>query len=749
MFLEAFERFIEKRGKLPFAIIAIIIIIVYGQAAFFEFVSWDDGFHIYDNDNVKDVVGSLKSIFSFFQKPQELPLSFFLWSVLGKLSSLFPSELSKEGFNPFLYHAFNLLLHLANGALVYSILRKLIKPLIPCLLGALLFALHPLQVEPVVWVSGMKELLSSTFVLCIIYLLLPTRSTGDNVSQPRGKIASASKGLSRQERRLQEKKARKKNREITPPENAPLAQMGVPGKNDNVKTQILLSTLFLLGILTKPTALVAFPIVVTLLLLIDRKSVRQFSPMLILWAVIGGYFALITKQIQSDSDIGEIPSVVSRFFVAGDAIAFYIYKTVMPTNLTIDYGRTPFTVLQSKVAFLTSVPALLLVLYVFFNRKVPSVIKEAFLLLLLPLTPVLGFIPFLFQNHSTVADRYMYLSMLGVSLASAYGLSRLRTKGLWVAASFIVVLGILSFWQTKHWNDGMALYQHALAANPESDMAYHNLGRTLADKKKYKEAIQYYKKSLQLDPDYVGAYHSLGKAQFELGQQSEGIVNMLQAVNLKPDYADGHYDLANAYQEIDSSQKAIFHYRRVLAVEPENHRAYNNMGNTLVASQDTSSAIRCYKKAIELSPRYSGYVINLARLNEDTRKQISTQVASAESLNDAGKLNDLGVYYATNQNLSKAIECFEKALRVDSTNVDALSNLANASMISGDFEKAIELYDRSIELDSTKDNAYYNKGVALHRQNRISEAIVWYQKALEVNQGNRKAREVLKNLGIQ
>jgi tetratricopeptide (TPR) repeat protein len=341
----------------------------------------------------------------------------------------------------------------------------------------------------------------------------------------------------------------------------------------------------------------------------------------------------------------------------------------------------------------------------------------------------------------------MYLSMLGVTLACAYGLSRLRTKGLWVAASIIFVLGILSFWQTRYWNDGMALYQHALAANPESDMAYHNLGRTLGDKKKYKEAIQYYKKALELDPDYVGAYHNLGKSQFELGQQSEGIVNMLQAVNLKPDYADGHYDLANAYQEIDSSQKAIFHYRRVLAVEPENHRAYNNMGNALVALQDTSSAIGCYKKAIELSPRYSGYVANLARLNEDARKQVSTQVASAESLNDAGKLNDLGVYYATNQNLPKAIECFEKALRVDSTNVDALSNLANASMISGDFEKAIELYDMSIALDSTKDNAYYNKGVALHRQKRVSATVEWYRKALEVNQGNKQAREVLRNLG--
>ena len=160
------------------------------------------------------------------------------------------------------------------------------------------------------------------------------------------------------------------------------------------------------------------------------------------------------------------------------------------------------------------------------------------------LLPMLGVVPFSFQAYSTVADRYMYLAMLGPALALAWGL--MRVNRLWVAVSCTVILGVLGLrcaWQVHYWRDTVALFDHALTVNPRSSVAYNTLGMVLAAQNRLPEATRYYTEAIRLPMRNPQAHNNLGNALSRQGKTSEAIQQYREALRLKPTFAQAHNNL--------------------------------------------------------------------------------------------------------------------------------------------------------------------------------------------------------------
>jgi tetratricopeptide (TPR) repeat protein len=220
------------------------------------------------------------------------------------------------------------------------------------------------------------------------------------------------------------------------------------------------------------------------------------------------------------------------------------------------------------------------------------------------LLPVLGFIPFGFQNMSTVTDRYLYLSMLGPSLAFAWLFSSSRSRFLRVMfVLFLGVLGVRSALQLRFWQNNDVLFEHALELNPASWMAQFNVGVGLAAQGKQDEAIARYRIALGLRPGYAHALNNLGNAMLAKGQLEDAVEYYQQALRSEPDAPDIHFNLATVFVKINRLDEAGEHLMKSLQAEPNNAATYGKVAEVLFKQRRGAEAIAAYRKALEIDPQ--------------------------------------------------------------------------------------------------------------------------------------------------
>ncbi|HUB26327.1 MAG TPA: hypothetical protein VL992_12930, partial [Tepidisphaeraceae bacterium] len=360
--------------------------------------------------------------------------------------------------DPTFFHTANLLLHFGSGWLCFLILRALVKSDWAAAGGAMLFLVHPLQAEPVAWATGMKDVLSGFLSLATIWAYVQFV-----------------------ERRQ--------------------------------KANYALATfLFLLALLAKPSAVTVPLICLIVEVLIQNGSWRRSVCWLTPWLIPAAAIAIVSSMVQPAARVDAGP-IWARPLVAGDALAFYLGKLVWPVRLAIYYGRTPRWVIHFRW-WTSIVPVAMAVLIARIGNRRWIAAAAIFVAALLP---VLGFWPFLFQIHSTVADRYMYLAMLGPALALATLLSRCGRIALPGMAVVLALLGILSFVQTGYWRDSQTLYQHAIVVNPASFDAHNNLGVVFASRGDVPAATDQYQICIDLNPRYVPAYRYVADADAAKG----------------------------------------------------------------------------------------------------------------------------------------------------------------------------------------------------------------------------------------
>jgi hypothetical protein len=435
-------------------LLALLSILVFGRSLGNGFVTWDDEPLIYGNANIAlPTAGGLKRQWTAPHIYLYIPLTYTAWWAIARLEQVHAGEIVP--LDPAAFHAGNMAVHILSVMVVFGLLRRLVGRDWPAAAGAAMFAVHPLQVEAVAWATGMKDLLGGFLSLAALAVYVA----------------------------------------------------GVQDTRAGRRGWIVATALFAAALLAKPSTVVTPLIAGVVDWLILRRPLKSVAQALWFWLVMAAGSALLTRHFQPAVEVAAGPWW-ARPLVAGDALTFYLRKLAWPIHLGMDYGRTPASVLAGDAAILGWIAPAAIALILWKAHR--AELTAAAIIFVIALLPVLGWVPFEFQIVSTVADRYMYVAMLGPGLALAYGATRIpRAPAVTLCGAALLFWSVLSWLQVGVWHDSASLYQHALTVNPESLTATQDLAVVYDRSGQSARAIDLYLRAVEIDPQRAEGYDNL------------------------------------------------------------------------------------------------------------------------------------------------------------------------------------------------------------------------------------------------
>jgi protein O-mannosyl-transferase len=604
------------------------------------------------------------------------------------------------------YHLVNVTLHAISAVLLVRVLRRLGLP--GAWLAGALWALHPVQVESVAWMSELKNTLSGVFYFgaALFYL------------------------------RFDSKRASKDY----------FAALG----------------LFVLGFLAK-SAIDTLPAALLILLYWKRGKINwrtDVRPLLpFFFAAIGS--GLVTAGIERIVIGAKGPefhfTLIDRGLIAGRAIWFYLGKLVWPADLIFSYPRWQ---IDPSVwwQYLFPASALALAGGLLWLRKLlgrgPAV---AFMYFVVMLIPALGFVNIYPFRYSFVADHFQYLASVGPLVLLSAGIEKLRRVSvhfhkLLAPALCTVLLCLLcaATWrQSGNYRDIETLWRATIAGNPNSWLAHNNLGAILLDDGKIGEAISEDRQAMRIEPGFPETYDNLGNALFKAGHTDEAISMFREALRIDPASAEVEDNLGNALLKKGAVGEATSAFSDALKLDPRDANAQNGLGNAFLKEGHKAEAIAAFGEALSLDPANADAHNNIGNtLLQDGRiqeaiTQYGEALRSNPSLADAHY--NLGDALLQQGEPVKAINEFRDAIRLDPSSADAWYNLGNALSQQGQTEEAISEYRQALNLNPHNAKAHNNLGLALSAQGQTQEAVTEFLKAVDIDPSDAEAHF---NLGI-
>lgn len=463
---------LHLRSNFWITLFGLAVLFVYGQTLFFGFVS-DDVPYVLGHPALQNSA-DWRSLWEASFAGLYIPVTYTAWLGAVSISRTF-FDLS-HGVSAFPFHMLNLLLHFLNACLIFFFLKQRKFSQVAAGLGAVAFLLFPLQLEPVSWVTGLKDVLSAFLGLLALFLFV---KAGD------------------------ERDTRRAGAELT-----------------------LASLAFFLALLAKPGVISIILMALILLFWSPPLRLRVSMIVLLLWIVVSLWMIYVTQDIQSSEDPilkwGMIPSLMQRFQVALDAMLFYFKKILWPLPLGFDYGRSP-DVAISSYAWVGGGMVFLFIILAYLRQSLRPFVL-ALLVFIAGLLPTLGLIPFQFQVTSTVADRYAYLAALGLAIFVALLIQNIRLRFL------VVMLGVVFvFWasidlrECSNWKTNETLFTNALKTNPQSWFALEALAAIQRMKHDYVGAEQLYRRAIEVQPTDSNAWGWLGETYLILGKSEDAM----------------------------------------------------------------------------------------------------------------------------------------------------------------------------------------------------------------------------------
>jgi len=644
------------RGCVFGLLLAAVTILVYRPAWNGGFL-WDDDEYVINNDLLTASDGLRRIWFSLDSPSQYFPLTY----------STFRIEHALWGLNTTGYHWVNLLLHVGNALLVWAVLARLKVP--GAWLAAGIFALHPVQVESVAWITERKNVLMGFFFLLTLL--------------------------------------------------AWIAFVDERTRRSWIFYCLALIS-YALALSAKATAC-TLPAALFLILWLQKKPIAMRRLMQIVpFVVLGvgmGLLAVWWERYHQGTNREVFPflSPIERILVASRAIWFYLSKIFWPSNLTFIYPRWKISPADLLDYFWLPVSIAACVAIYFLRRYVGRGVEVAAAFFVATLSPVLGFIMLFTFRYTFAADHYQYLACIGpIALASA-GIISLSNKfaqyrAVIVSAALLVLasLGTLTWRQAATYADIETLWRTTLAKNPECWMAHTNLGLVLFEKGKIDDAIAHYRSALQMQPDWWDAEYNLGTALLAKGQVDEAILHCEKAVSMRPTDPDAQVSLGNLLHQKGRIDDAIAHYQKAIMLHPDHFLARYGLGNALLEKGELDSAIQVCRSALLLRPSDADCHTTLAIALEEKGNPAEAiqhyQKALELAPRSISALTNLAWLLATSQdaslrNGSKAVELAGQADRlVGGTNTRVLRTLAAAYAENGEFANAIRTGRSAMQL---------------------------------------------------
>jgi Flp pilus assembly protein TadD len=647
---------------------------VFGQTVHHAFVNFDDDLYVYDAPGIKAGL-TIKGIALAFTGTHARN-----WHPLTTISHMLDCQL--HGLNVGWHHATNMFLHVVAVLLLFQVLQRMTGAMWKSAIVAGLFAVHPLHVESVAWVSERKDVLSAVF----FFLML-----GAYVRYARG---------------------------------------------PSIARYVLVMVLLAAGLMSKPM-LVTAPVI---LLLLDywplnrlgyRKSeskgrqaeklnvrtqwlgIRRLIVEKIPLFVLSACSCAITFAVQKRA-AGAIPPLPFLWRVENAVASYviYIWKTVWPARLAVFYPH-PDDTLPSWEVILALAFLLAISMAVIVFRRERGYLFVGWFWYVVMLLPVIGVIQVGEQGH---ADRYTYLPQIGLCLLAVWAVgevtgNRQSTSRIAVCtvAAIIVALAWTAFVQASYWHNSETLWTHALAVTSDNDVAHNNLGYLCADRSELDQAISHFESAARIRSGKTNPHYDAGSAFVQMnladalarkGRSDEAMAHYEEAIRLQPYYADAYYNRGNVLFANGRIDEAIADWEWTLQLQPNDADAHTCLGNALLREGALKEAIGQYEMAAALAPddphSRNNIAWTLATSSDgsirDGAKAIgfAQQAVALSGGREPQFLRTLGAAYAETGQFTDAIAAARRAA--------AVANMQGKQRLAKNLERDLILYRANLPL---------------------------------------------------
>jgi tetratricopeptide (TPR) repeat protein len=651
---------------------------------------WDDDVYVVDNPLLTAPDGLRRIWFSLDSPSQYFPLTY----------TTFRFERALWGLNPSGYHWVNILLHAANAVLLWRLLNRLRLP--GGWLAAAVFALHPVHVESVAWITERKNVLS------LFFSLLSVRAWVEFIEGP-------------------------------------------PGRAWRFYVGALL--LYALALFSKTTACTLPAALLLLLWLkgkpIDHVRLAQIVPF-VLMGLGMGLLAMWWERFHQGTEGRQFATGwLERVLVASRAVWFYAAKLIWPADLAFSYSRWTINTASPFAYVWLAAGAGMCAAIWRLRRSLGRGLEVAVLFFVLTLGPMLGFVMLYTFRYSFVADHYQYVASIGLIALMAGGIA--STNGLFgrgnrflkpaVCGAALLVLGGLTFRQAGLYVDTKSLWQGTLQRNPESWLAHNHLGGLLLNEGKVEEAMAHFQKAVELQPDFAESQNMLGSALITLGRLDEAAARFQKAFELEPRSAVALYNLGVVASAKGLPDQAIQLYQRALEIQPRYAEAHGNLGLMLAQQGQLEEAIVHFRRAVEIKPDAQAHNnLGNALLQRRAVDEAIIHYQAALKLRPDHEQahNNLGTALLEKGRVLEAIAQYRAALRIRPDYVTAqrilafvLATRSDASMQNGN--EATELVQRADALSGGTDPLIKGTlAAALAAGGRYADAVAAAQQAVQL-----------------
>jgi tetratricopeptide (TPR) repeat protein len=668
-------------------VLAITTFIVYTPLLRSDFISFDDGDYVYENNHITAGPTPQNIIWAFTNTHANN------YHPLTSISLMLDSVIF--GSKPAGFHLTNLLFHIANTILLFLVLGRLTGRLWPSAFVAALFALHPLHVESVAWISERKDVLSTFFFMLTLLAYI---------------------------------------RYVEKPSSG----------------RFLLALLFFaLGLLSK-SMLVTLPFI---LLILDYWPLNRLNSKIVIFEkipfiLLSVVFSVITFQIQWQIGLAKPFQTYPLGWRIENALVsyvIYIWKLFAPTNLAIFYphpqGNIPLWQIIAAVLVLVFITSLAVL-----QLKRRSYIAAGWLWFLLTLVPVIGIIQVGLQAY---ADRYTYIPYIGLFIIIAWGIADLSSRLpyrkvviAFAAAVILLTLGVQSRLQASYWRDSIALYKHATAVTKNNWWAHRILANAFIEKGLTSEGVAQFKESLKIDPNNAASQNELAKVLLDTGdvnqaieiyqkllpplpENLDGLVGINPAIIKRTDikvivnlYVEANINLAAAYLCQGDVNEAVSRLREALRINPDSITAHRELGDIFLQKGQIENAQEQYMAILQIKPAYLEEFKRFADtlLGDNKFEQAAGIYVMLIPFqpNNIETYTNLGIAFAEQGKFNEAHACFAKVLSISPDSADSFVNIANVFAMQGEFQQALEQCDKALKLTP-------NHPKALELKNQILE----------------------------